>query len=101
MPPERSLVTCPVEHEPLGFVTNDHPTGILTKKVSAPPTVTKVAETVIGVAFVPDVPIADDDVAVALLIVAAFAGAENNPNVRPMLAKAAVIDIETLFTISP
>ena len=99
MPPARSLVTCPVEQDPLGLFTKDHPTGILTKKVSAPPTVTKVAETTIGVALVPVVPISPAEVAVAPDIVAALAGAVAKPRVSPTNEISTSKDLTILFTV--
>ncbi len=59
--------------EPFGLVTNVHPCGMKRMKVFAAPGVTSVAETVMGVAFVPEVPMAAVDVAVASVIVAALA----------------------------
>ena len=44
-------------------------------------------------------PISDVDVAVALVIVAAFEGAENSPNVKPTLAVTAIRVLEAFFTI--
>ena len=94
-------VTSPV-HELFEFGdTKDQPLGKSTIKVSVVPTVIKVAVTTIGVAFVPVTPISEVEVAVALVIVAAFAGAQNSPNVKPMLAVTVARFLEAFFTISP
>ena len=73
MYPDRFVVMFALIQVLFGVVANDHPVGRFKKKVFAAPDVTSVAETLIAVAFVPDVPIAADEVAVASEIVAAFA----------------------------
>jgi hypothetical protein len=92
-------VTSP-EHElsELG-ATKDQPLGKSTISVSAVPTVIKVAVTTIGVALVPEVPISEVDVAVASVIVAAFAGAEDTPKTRAKLATPVRAVLKTVFTI--
>jgi hypothetical protein len=64
--------------------------------VSATPGVTRVAEMVIAVAFVPEVPIAPVDVAVALVIVAAETGAAAITD-KPVANKMAAVAIEINF----
>jgi hypothetical protein len=79
-----------------GVVANDHPVGRFKKKVLAAPGVTNVAEMIIGVVFVPEVPIAPVDVAVASVIVAADAdGAANS--VRPAASTKVAVTIEINF----
>ena len=83
-----------------GREVNDQFCGRATRSVSAPlPNVINFAVTVIGVALVPDVPIAADDVAVASVMVAALAGAENTPRTRAKLAAPVRAVLKTLFTI--
>jgi hypothetical protein len=79
--------------------TKVQPLGKFTISVSVVPTVIKVAVTTIGVAFVPVTPISEVEVAVALVIVAAFAGAEDTPRTRAKLAAPVRADFKTLFTI--
>jgi hypothetical protein len=79
--------------------TKVQPLGKSTIRVSAVPTVNKVAVTKISAAFVPVTPISEVDVAVALVIVAAFAGPENIPRTRAKLAAPVRADFKTLFTI--
>ena len=80
--------------------TNDQPIGKFTIRVSAVPTVIKVAVTTIGVAFVPVTPISEVEVAVAFVIVAALAGATAKPSAKPIVdttLRAALL----VFTMFP
>jgi hypothetical protein len=83
-------------HVLFGVVANDHPVGRFKKKVLAAPGVTNVAEMIIGVVFVPEVPIAPVDVAVASVIVAAETGAAAITD-TPMANKMAAVAIEINF----
>lgn len=70
-------------------VTNDHPAGRLMLNIFAGAPVTEVAATVIGVAFLPVIPISEEDVTVAEVSVAAV-DAVTSPNsekpTRPITA---------------
>jgi ABC-type phosphate/phosphonate transport system permease subunit len=79
-----------------GSVTNVHPLGRFTIKTFAAPDVRSVAEMIIGVVFVPVVPIAPVDVAVALVIVAAETGAAAITD-KPVANKMAAVVTEKSF----
>lgn len=85
-------VTSPVHGLfPVG-ATKDQPVGKSTMRVSAVPTVTNFAVTVIGVALVPEVPISEVDVAVASVIVAALAEGETPAiNTRQLVREMRVL----------
>jgi hypothetical protein len=83
-------------HVLFGVVAKDQPVGRFKKKVLAAPGVTNVAEMIIGVVFVPEVPIAPVDVAVALVIVAAETGAAAITD-KPVANKMAAVVTEKSF----
>lgn len=77
----------------LAVVTNDQPVGRMTLNSSALAPVATVAETVIGVAFVPVVPIGPDEDAATLFNSAACAGDASASGVMAIAAATISVDI--------
>ena len=102
MYPDKFVVIFALIQVLFGVIANDHPVGRFKKKVLAAPDVTSVAETVIAVVFVPDVPIAADEVAVASEIVAALADGAARIEILLTTSKIAVnIEINFLIMSDP